>query len=408
MEAETAPEHNVRRSLHLFIHFQGQLFLDLGELVRGAIGVTPGSGDEPVAVSLLTRCEVLLSPAALRLLAGVSASRWTPSAEAARGCAAAGELILDLCRNGLLLSDAPDPELAALRSRDERLSSMPWETYAALYHRLSSWRGMAAPALATEDQVEAGFAELVAQHGMPPAAFHEVPGAARIELPIHRRRGRLYQTLERRRTTRTFDPAVPLSRDHLAVLLYYVFGCHGYATLGTGGVALAKTSPSGGSLHPIEVYPLLLHAEAVAPGLYHYHVRDHALEIVRPLETGVARDLAERFTAGQTYFRSAQALFLMTARFRRNFWKYQRHKKAYKVLQMDAGHLSQTFYLVCTDLGLGAFFTAAINDGDVEDELGLDGIEEGALAVCGCGAPSAAADPLAPAFRPYLPRRTRL
>jgi putative peptide maturation dehydrogenase len=409
MEAEeTAPAISVRRSIHLFIHFHGQLFLDLGELLRGTVHITPGTGDEPVAVSLLTRGEHVLSLAALRVLAGLPASRWTPVAEAAARCAVDAELIRDLVRQGLLLSDAPEPELAVLRSRDEQLSSMPWETYAALFHRLSSWRGMIAPPLAADDQVEAGFAELIAEHGPPPAAFHEMPGAvARIDLPVLRQRGRLYQTLERRRTSRTFDPAVPLAHKHLAILLYYVFGCHGYAPLGAGGVALAKTSPSGGSLHPIEAYPLLLHVEDLAPGLYHYNVRDHALELLRPLESEAARDLAERFTAGQTYFRSAQALFLMTARFRRNFWKYQRHKKAYKVLLMDAGHLSQTFYLVCADVGLGAFFTAAVNDGDIEDELGLDGLEEGALAVCGCGAPSAAGDPLAPVFRPYLPRGIR-
>ena len=33
---------------------------------------------------------------------------------------------------------------------------------------------------------------------------------------------------------------------------------------------------------------------------------------------------------------------------------------------MDSGHLSQTFYLTATHLGLGAFCTAAINDADIE------------------------------------------
>lgn len=397
---------NVRRSLHVFIHFQGELFLDLGELLRGGVHVTRGQGDEPVAVSLLTRGEHLLAAPALRLLAGLPASRWTPLEEAAARFDVGTGLVLDLARKGLLLSDAPEPGLADLLRREERLAASPWETYAALYHRLSSWRGVVAPPLASEEMLAEGFAALTAQNGPPPPAFHEAPGAVeRIELPVATRRGSLYQTLLKRRTTRGFDPAVPLSREHLAVLLRYVFGCHGTAAIGDGEVALAKTSPSGGSLHPTEVYPLLLNAEGLSPGLYHYGVRDHALALLRPLATEAARDLALRFTAGQEYFRSAQALFLLTSRFRRNFWKYQRHKKAYKVVLMDAAHLSQTFYLVCADLGLGAFFTAAVNDGDIEDELGLDGMEEGAVGVCGCGAPSAAGDPWAPVFRRYSPRR---
>jgi nitroreductase len=70
---------------------------------------------------------------------------------------------------------------------------------------------------------------------------------------------------------------------------------------------------------------------------------------------------------------------------------------------MDAAHLSQTFYLVCADLGLGAFVTAAINGANIEERLGLDGFGEGALAVCGCGVPAGGASPLEPEFLPYIP-----
>jgi putative peptide maturation dehydrogenase len=399
----------VRRSRHVFIHFQGELFLDLAELLRGEVLLTPGAGDEPVAVSLLTRGEHVLTPEELRLLAGLPASRWTPAEEAAAAFGVGPDLLEALVRKGLVLSDATDPEAAELLRRDEALSALPWDGYAALYHRLSSWRGVAAPPLAADEEVSRErFVAFSARHGAPPPAFQEGPPAlGRIELPVHPKSGPLYETLLRRRTSRTFDAAVPLSREHLAVLLSYVFGCHGTAPLGGGEIALEKTSPSGGSLHPIEVYPLLLNAEGLDAGLYHYSVRDHALGLLRPLGEEAARDLALRFTANQIYFRSAQALFLMVARFDRNFWKYQRHRKAYKVVLMDAAHLSQTFYLVCTDLGLGAFFTAAINDGDIDDELGLDGIRESAVAVCGCGARSVDGDPLTPGFRPYAPGRAR-
>jgi nitroreductase len=80
---------------------------------------------------------------------------------------------------------------------------------------------------------------------------------------------------------------------------------------------------------------------------------------------------------------------------------------------MDAAHLSQTFYLVATELGLGPFVTAAINGSDIEEDLGLDGVSEGAIAICGCGVPArgtrsleAEVLDLSPEYLPYTPRVT--
>jgi len=73
------------------------------------------------------------------------------------------------------------------------------------------------------------------------------------------------------------------------------------------------------------------------------------------------------------------------ARFDRNHWKYRQHAKAYKAVLMDSAHLSQTLYLTATHLGLGAFYTAAINDGDIGDRLGLDPLSQAAVAISGFG-----------------------
>jgi nitroreductase len=72
---------------------------------------------------------------------------------------------------------------------------------------------------------------------------------------------------------------------------------------------------------------------------------------------------------------------------------------------MDAGHLSQTFYLVCAELGLGAFVTAAINNADIDDRLGLDGFAEGSLAISGCGPLVEESSYLQPRFEPHRPPR---
>ena len=78
-------------------------------------------------------------------------------------------------------------------------------------------------------------------------------------------------------------------------------------------------------------------------------------------------------------------MIVLAARFDRSYWKYRNNSKAWRVIQLDAGHLSQNLYLSATELGYGAFVTAAINDDVAEQLCELDGIRTGAVAVCGFG-----------------------
>ena len=95
--------------------------------------------------------------------------------------------------------------------------------------------------------------------------------------------------------------------------------------------------------------------------------------------------LAHQLVAGQSWFANAPVHILMAARFQRNFWKYRKHPKAWRVIQLDAGHLSQNLYLSATELGHGAFITGAINDECAERLFELDAMRTGAIAVCGFG-----------------------
>lgn len=54
-------------------------------------------------------------------------------------------------------------------------------------------------------------------------------------------------------------------------------------------------------------------------------------------------------------------------------------------MAMDIGHLGQTLYLLSAKLGLGAFFTAAVNAADIECDLGLDGAQQGVMALFAVG-----------------------
>jgi putative peptide maturation dehydrogenase len=307
------------------------------------------------------------------------------------------DALRELALHGLVVTDGVDEQLAELRRRDEQLASPAWNRYAALYHSLTRWSDVRA--------VVAGEAPLPQEGGRwpPPPHFHAVEDPVAIrELPLAEPNGPLYELLLRRKTSRGFDPDAALSLTELSTILRYVWGCHGVLEVRDELTILKKTSPSGGSQHPIEVYPLVRAVEGVQPGLYHYALEAHELELIEAHTVEEVTELILEFTAGQEHFGSAQVLFLMTARFGRNFWKYAAHAKAYRVLLLDAAHLSQTLYLVCAELGLGAFVSAAINEENIDRRLRLQRFTEAAVVVSGCGRTMPSARE--PRYRPYAPR----
>ena len=395
----------VRRTEYAFFYCQDGDSLDIQLLLQGQAVLEPVR--QILALSILTGETHAISRADLDVLVSMPAKTWVEAEELEAG----EPSISELARRGLVVSDEPDALLRELRQRDELLSATEWNVYAALYHFMTKWRDVDLEKAPDEDPTASGeldpraSEEWIALHGEPPAHFHSIAdhASAATPLPLVTREGALYDVLQRRKTTRAFAAETPMARDDFSALLRYAFGCQGYAELGDGLVLLKKTSPSGSGLHPSEVYPLVANVDGIEPGLYHYDVARHVLEPIELLSRGEVGELAYEFTSGQPYARTAQCLFVLSTRFYRNFWKHPRHERSYAVLLMDAAHLSQTFYLVCADLGLGAFVTAAINGANIEERLGLDGFGEGALAVCGCGVPADGPSPLEPQFLEYVP-----
>lgn len=351
--------------------------------------------------------EYILDQDDVRVLASTSSVDWEAADEVAERCGVEPRVIKLLVEYGFLLGDDDD---ASERPGAQVLSS--WHPDALYYHQRVKWQGHDAKLPADgehEDESRSAserfFAMLAERQGPIPGHFHARSGAPeRLNLDLGSYPGTLANALENRRTTRLFDTSVPLGRGVFSTVLRHVFGCQGTAHLSEQVTALKKTSPSGGAMHPVEVYPLVLRAEGVEPGLYHYHVGDHALEPLEQFTEDEGRELVRKFTAGQGYYATAHVLFLYTGRFERSFWKYRRNPRAYKVVQLDLGHLSQTLYLVCADLGLGAFFTAACNEVDIEQALGIDGIAEGALGVGGMGIPAPDAEVMGFKSERYTPR----
>lgn len=190
----------------------------------------------------------------------------------------------------------------------------------------------------------------------------------------------LLDSLCNRRTSRTFSDQ-PLSSEQLSLLLYYTWGATVVQHNRMGDYFLKKTSPAGGSLQGTEVYAVLMNVQGFERGLYHYSVRRHGLEL---LSLEDPRAWISEACGGQTWIEDAAAVFVSTARVERMAWKYE-FSRALRVALMDAGHLSQTFSLLATALGLGSFTTAALRDEMFENRLGLDYLEEPVFLVNGVG-----------------------
>lgn len=213
-----------------------------------------------------------------------------------------------------------------------------------------------------------------------PRAVKSYPRSRKLLLPKPDTSGDLAGALLERRTWRKFAPG-EIEFEKIATLLGLTFGVQWWLDMkGVGRIAL-KTSPSGGSRHPIEAYLLAMRVKGVPRGLYHYDAGAHQLELLR---RGAAPAQIRRYLNGQWWFDGAGAVVLMTAVFARTQWKYEA-PRAYRAVLMEAGHVCQTFCLVATWLGLAPFCTIALADSKIERDLGIDGASESVLYAAGVG-----------------------
>ena len=383
----------LRRRRYFLLRIGDETTLDIARFLSGDISTRRNA--RCWLLCPITGRELPVTADDLQLVMTLPAETWLE-------CKASVGLV-DLASRGILLADPPADGWEQLASGEQTLEQAHWLDVAAVYHAHSSWQsvegGDVLPTADAETQRENLESWRRVQGDPPPHFVERADAHGRIALRVPVLSGAFFDTLMARRTTRAFRTDESLPRLALERILYAVFGTHGIKHFAPGVAAIKRTSPSGGALHPIEAYVLAIHVDGVPSGLYHYETASHALAELERMDIGSARNLACTFMAGQTYFAESHALVIHVARFDRNFWKYALHRKAYRAVLMDSGHLSQTFYLTATYLGLGAFYTAAINDVDVAERLRLPRGREAAIAISGVGLASNGRDELH--FVPY-------
>lgn len=321
--------------------------------------------------------ETAVDAVEMEILGAISPSEWIEiDALKASHSPEAVDALLD---KHLLVVEDSDAD-----TRDRKLRARHWRPASAIMHYASRWRGIGAKQN-NEDLSDTLGGQIADWLGPPPPPIRErVEAHVRMRLP--REPASPFENLLRQRTTcREFDSARKLSLAQFAAMLFRVFGARAVDEPAPGVSLLKRNVPSAGGLHPTEAYLLVQNVDGIAPGLYHYHPIDHALEPIKAMSAEEAAATANHFVSSQSYLANAHVMVVLASRFERTFWRYRNHTKAYRALILDIGHLSQTLYLAATELGLGAFVTAAVNEVDIEQAFGLDPFEEGPLAVCGFG-----------------------
>ncbi|HUT27339.1 MAG TPA: SagB/ThcOx family dehydrogenase [Methanomassiliicoccales archaeon] len=210
-----------------------------------------------------------------------------------------------------------------------------------------------------------------------PDTYKTYPDRARIKLPERRHPiAPLDQTLRSRKSVRDFETG-PLALEDLSYLLWASTGI----TRRERGFEF-RTAPSAGALYPIETYVAVNNVQGVSPGIYHYSITEHSLELVRK---GVLGSEVARAALDQGMCAKAPVVFIWTAVFERCRWKYG--ERAYRYVYLDAGHVAQNLALVAVSLELGSCQMAAAYDDEVNELLGVDGEEESALYMSVVGRP---------------------
>ena len=207
-----------------------------------------------------------------------------------------------------------------------------------------------------------------------------------IVLPVPSELGddSLGNALRQRKTCRSYTGAA-LTLNDVGTLLYLSLGyLHERDTDRDDSIAeglgARRSSPSGGGLNACEGFLLVQNVEELEPGIYAYHSANHTISRINPLPEPALGQLL----GGQHFINNLPLGVFITARFDQLWWKYE-HSRAYRMAFVEAGHLSQTFQLIATALGLNTWLTGAFADSQVESLLKLEGSAEQPLFFVGCG-----------------------
>lgn len=164
------------------------------------------------------------------------------------------------------------------------------------------------------------------------------------------------------RGRRSHPPAEPyaLSDEEVAALLD---GAAGITRRSDSELYNLRAYPSGGTKYPLETYAVVLNAEDVDRGVYHFDVRGRHLTRISETEFD---DLK---LADEDALEDAAMVVVLTADFSRTTGKYG--ERGYRYAHIEAGHLLQNVCLVAETLDLACRPFGGFSEDELDSFLRL-------------------------------------
>jgi len=200
-----------------------------------------------------------------------------------------------------------------------------------------------------------------------------LPEPAALDAPIG-------EVIRRRASGRVMAPQ-PLTLEQLSAILTYSYGITRDMTA-SGFPRAFRVTPSGGALYPLELYFHTARVAGLDAGLYHFNPTENCVRLLRAGDE--PRQLSRLLVQPQVSL-DASVIVFVTAMFERSVFKYR--DRGYRFTLLEAGHVAQNLNLVSTALGLSVLNVGGFFDRDVDDFLGIDGLNHSTVYMLAIGGP---------------------
>jgi SagB-type dehydrogenase family enzyme len=168
------------------------------------------------------------------------------------------------------------------------------------------------------------------------------------------------KALATRRSVRSFE-ATPLTLAQLSQLCW--------AAQGITDAKGHRTAPSARATYPLELYAMVGTVEGLAAGFYQYLPATHELKL---LKAGDERARLIKEGVGQRWIESAPVIFAVVAS-PEGLAKLNKvgGNHGERLAAIEAGLVSENFFLQAVSLGLGSTYVAGYEEAAVSKVLGL-------------------------------------
>lgn len=166
----------------------------------------------------------------------------------------------------------------------------------------------------------------------------------------------LTKLLHARRSTREFNGSQLAFND----LFFLLKNAAGITHPGSSPDESTRAYASAGARYPLELYTLALNVAGLAPGLYHYSVKEELIELLS--EENPRSSIKQAF-GEEAWIEKAAAILLITGVPERVTVKYG--ERGHRFMYIETGLLAQNISLLATDIGLDG----CLIGGFIEDEV---------------------------------------